>query len=147
MAPNKMAATLKVHKWHNQNVCVRLVKGLHKPYQAFSQTAEALTLLENIAQIPDWQVVKAGKLSIFWLLYSPFFLCSFRGQHNNSWYYCNDSNMKQTEYISGVTFSTYILKKLKVVGNSQVTLYLRLLLFWYYIIASTPPSSTEYVFR
>ena len=30
----KMAATLKVRKWHAQNVCVRLVKGLHEPYQA-----------------------------------------------------------------------------------------------------------------
>ena len=30
----KMAATLKVHKWHARNVSVRLVKGLHEPYQA-----------------------------------------------------------------------------------------------------------------
>ena len=28
-----MAATLKVHKWHTWNVCVRLFIGLHKPYQ------------------------------------------------------------------------------------------------------------------
>ena len=34
MAPQKMAATLKVHKWHARNVSVRLVKGLHEPYQA-----------------------------------------------------------------------------------------------------------------
>ena len=27
-------ATLKVHKWHVWNVCVRLVNGLHEPYQA-----------------------------------------------------------------------------------------------------------------
>ena len=32
MAPKKMAATVKVHKWHAQNVCVRLVNGLHEPY-------------------------------------------------------------------------------------------------------------------
>ena len=29
-----MAATLKVHKSHAWNVCVRLVKGLHEPYPA-----------------------------------------------------------------------------------------------------------------
>ena len=29
-----MAATLKVHKWHTRYVCVKLVKGLHEPYQA-----------------------------------------------------------------------------------------------------------------
>jgi len=34
MAPKQMAATLKVHKWHARNVSVRLVKGLHEPYQA-----------------------------------------------------------------------------------------------------------------
>ena len=33
MAPKKMAATLKVHKWHTRNVSVRLVKDLHEPYQ------------------------------------------------------------------------------------------------------------------
>ena len=27
----KMAATLRVHEWHAQNVCVRLFKGLHEP--------------------------------------------------------------------------------------------------------------------
>ena len=34
MALKKMAATLKVHKWHARNVTIRLVKGLHEPYQA-----------------------------------------------------------------------------------------------------------------
>jgi len=33
MALKKMASTLKVHKGHTWNVCVRLVKGLHEPYQ------------------------------------------------------------------------------------------------------------------
>ena len=32
--PPKMAATLKVHKRHARNVCIRLVKGLREPYQA-----------------------------------------------------------------------------------------------------------------
>ena len=30
----KMAATIKVHKWHARNVYARLVKGLYKPYPA-----------------------------------------------------------------------------------------------------------------
>jgi len=34
MTPPKNGGTLKVHKWHTWNVCVRLVKGLHEPYQA-----------------------------------------------------------------------------------------------------------------
>ena len=32
--PPKNGSTLKMHKWHAQDLCVRLVKGLHKPYQA-----------------------------------------------------------------------------------------------------------------
>ena len=35
MALKKLVATLKVHKWHVRNVCVKLVKGLHESYQAF----------------------------------------------------------------------------------------------------------------
>ena len=35
----KMATTLKVHKWHARNVCVRLVNGLHEPYQALSSAS------------------------------------------------------------------------------------------------------------
>ena len=34
MTPKKMAATVKVDKWHAWNVYVRLVKGLYEPYQA-----------------------------------------------------------------------------------------------------------------
>ena len=34
MAPKKIAAALKVHKWPARNVCVRLVQALHEPYQA-----------------------------------------------------------------------------------------------------------------
>ena len=32
--PKIMAATLKVHKRHARNVCVRLVNGLYERYQA-----------------------------------------------------------------------------------------------------------------
>ena len=41
MTPNKMAATLKVHKWHARNVCIRLVNGLYEPYQALSSASMA----------------------------------------------------------------------------------------------------------
>ena len=43
MTPKKMAATLKVYKCHTR----------HGP----------LTLLESIAEVPDWQVAKTGKSS------------------------------------------------------------------------------------
>ena len=39
MTPKKMTSTLIVHKWHARNVCVRLVKGLHEPYQALSSAS------------------------------------------------------------------------------------------------------------
>jgi len=39
MAPKKMAATLKVCKWHGQNVDVRLIKGFHEHYQALSSAS------------------------------------------------------------------------------------------------------------
>ena len=39
MTPQKMAATIKVYKWHAQNVTVRLVNGLHEPYQAVLSTS------------------------------------------------------------------------------------------------------------
>ena len=58
MTPQKMVATLKVCKWHAQNVCARLVNGLHEPYQVLPWAAGPLTLLESIAKIPDWQVAK-----------------------------------------------------------------------------------------
>ena len=39
MTPGKMEATLRVHRWHTRNVCVRLVNSLHKPYQALSSAS------------------------------------------------------------------------------------------------------------
>ena len=36
MVPKKVAATLKVRKWHAQNVHVRLVKSFHEHYQELS---------------------------------------------------------------------------------------------------------------
>ena len=39
MAPKKMAATLKVHKWHARNVDVRLIKGFHEHYRALSSAS------------------------------------------------------------------------------------------------------------
>ena len=64
----KMAATLKVHKWHARNVDIRLVKGFHEHYQALSWAMGPLGVLESITELPDWQVTKTGTLSIFWLL-------------------------------------------------------------------------------
>ena len=72
MAPKKMVATLKVHKWHTRNVCIRLVNGLHDPYQALlsaSMGSGPLTSLESITKVPNRQVAKTGKSSIFWLTF------------------------------------------------------------------------------
>ena len=80
MALKKMAATLKVHKWHAWNVRVRLVKGLHEPYQALPsayQATETLPSLESIAKVPDQEVAKTGKSSIFWLSFFFFVLKPF----------------------------------------------------------------------
>ena len=41
MTPKKMAATLKVHKWHAWTVCIRLVNSLYEPYQALSNASMA----------------------------------------------------------------------------------------------------------
>ena len=49
-APPQMAATLKVHEWHTQIVCVRLVKGLYEPYQSLLS-----------AFMTNWTVNFAGK--------------------------------------------------------------------------------------
>ena len=67
MTLKKMAATLKVHKWHTRNVCVRLVKGLHEPYRMLPLATGPLLLLESITEVPDRQVTKTSKSSIFWL--------------------------------------------------------------------------------
>ena len=39
MTPQKMAATLKVHKRHDRNVCVKLVNSLCEPYQSLSSAS------------------------------------------------------------------------------------------------------------
>ena len=41
MTLKKMAATLKVHKWHARNVCIRSVKGFHQPYQTLPSASMA----------------------------------------------------------------------------------------------------------
>ena len=46
-----MAATLKVHKCHTRNVCVRLVKGLHEPYQALPSASRETGTLPSLASI------------------------------------------------------------------------------------------------
>ena len=42
--------------------CVRLVNGLHEPYQALPWATGTLTLLESIAEVPDRQVAKTGRV-------------------------------------------------------------------------------------
>ena len=71
-----MEATLKVHKWHTRNVCIRVVKVLYEWYQSLSIASRPLTLLWSNAEVAKWQVAKTGKSSIFWL--HSFFLSSFR---------------------------------------------------------------------
>ena len=61
-----MPATLKVHKLQTKNVCVRLVKGLHEPYQVLPWTTRPLP--ERFTEVADWQEAKLRKSSIFWLL-------------------------------------------------------------------------------
>ena len=39
MTPKETAATLKVYRWHAWNDCIRLVNGLHEPYQALSSAS------------------------------------------------------------------------------------------------------------
>ena len=51
-----MAATLKVHKWHTWNVCVRLFNGLHshiRHYRVLPWTMGPLTSLESITEVSD----------------------------------------------------------------------------------------------
>ena len=73
MAPQKKwrPHLIKVHKLPARNVCIRLVKAPHEPYQAlpsfFPWAMGPLNLLESITKVPDRQVAKTGKSSIFFL--------------------------------------------------------------------------------
>ena len=61
----KMAATLKVHKWHARNISVRLVKASisHiRHYRVLPWATAPLPLLESIAKVPDGQVTEKGKI-------------------------------------------------------------------------------------
>ena len=71
MTPIKLVATLRVYKWHAWNVYVRLVKGLHGPYQAISSASMSNRTI-NFAGQYRWstrlrQVTKTGKPSIWFL--------------------------------------------------------------------------------
>ena len=64
----KMAATIKVHKWHTQNACVKLAKTSMSHithYWVLSWATEPLSSLEHVADISDRQVTKMSKSSIF----------------------------------------------------------------------------------
>ena len=113
MTLKKVAATLKVHKWHTRNGCVRLIKSLHVPYQALSSVS-----------ISNWTL--AGEQSLMYqtskllkranLLSSDFFfLLSFISpprQHDNGWGCCNDSNMKEQHKSLGIVLTTYCIVEL-----------------------------------
>ena len=61
MAPKKMAATMKVHKWHGRNV--------YEPYQALSSASMSNGTVnsagEYIAEVPDRRVTTTGESSTF----------------------------------------------------------------------------------
>ena len=68
-----------------------------------------LTSLESIAKVPNRQVAKMGKSSIFWLSFF-FFLLSVNcqpGYHDNGWSYYNDSNAKKWHKSLGTALTTY----------------------------------------
>ena len=71
MTPKKKkAATLKVHKWHARNSALDWSNGSisHiRHYRVLPWATGTLPSLESIAEVPDWQVAKTGKSSIFWL--------------------------------------------------------------------------------
>ena len=57
--PQKMAATLNVHKWHAQNVSTRLVKDLHEPYQALL-SASMSNKTDNFTGKHRWSIRSEG---------------------------------------------------------------------------------------
>ena len=68
MTLKKNHGHIKSAQMTHSKCCVRLVNGLHEQYQALPSPPWAtgpLTLLESIAKVPDRQVAKTGKLSIF----------------------------------------------------------------------------------
>ena len=62
---NKFAATLKVHKWHAQNVYSRLVKGLCEPYQSLLSAFMSNRTVNFAGNIANQQVAKTSQLSIY----------------------------------------------------------------------------------
>ena len=71
MVLKKMAATLKASKLHAQNVDV---KNFHEHYRVLPWAMGPIDVLESIAEVPERQVAKTGKSSIFWFTF--FFLSS-----------------------------------------------------------------------
>ena len=61
MTPKKMAATIKVHKWHAQNVYVRLVKGLYEPYHALPSASMSNGTTVNFAGGHRWSTRPASR--------------------------------------------------------------------------------------
>ena len=68
MAPKNNGGHFKSAQWHTQNVCVRLVKGIHEPYQALLECFHGQREHYLRWRVPGQQVAKTGKSSTFWLL-------------------------------------------------------------------------------
>ena len=95
-----MAATLKVHKWHTQNVCIRLVKVLHiTHYRVFLFATGPLTSLKSITKVPDLQVTKTGKSSLFWPLLLSDYLQQLR---------LKPSSANKQHQSLGIALTTYL---------------------------------------
>ena len=60
MTPEKNGGHIEVHKWHAQNVCVRLVNGLYEPYQALSSASMANKTV-NFAGKYRWSIRPASR--------------------------------------------------------------------------------------
>ena len=63
MTKNGSHAHLEVHKWHTGNVYVRLVKGLHEPYQALP-SASMSNRIVNFAVITVYIAVHSCAATI-----------------------------------------------------------------------------------
>ena len=118
-------------------------------YRVLPWATGPLTLLESIAKVPDWQVTKMDKWSIFRLSdYLPT-----RRQQNNCYSYYNDSNVKEQHKSLGIALTTYCYRRTQTILQwfsstpmlmlSAIRHFTRISLF----IAGMPPgSSTEHVF-
>ena len=133
-----------MHKWHTQNVCIRLVKGLHGPYQSLSSASISNRTI-NFAGEYHWNTYQTGK-SLKWAdrLSSDFLSFCVSQAYTiaaEALYY--DSNAKKQHKSQGIAL--IVLKEFRLVSNSQVTPRLCLPLLFVGTKPPMPRSSTEHV--